>query len=141
MIIAMMIQPMRGHCGRDHMVVWIYSYLWNQCLSQLTLWVQTPLRLDVLYTTLCDKVCQWLATGQWFSPDTSVSSTNKTDCQNITELLLRTIKPTNLTPDGCKQKCYFLIWLESMLEYLSWHYYLSVVNDHKYLDLGWNNGN
>jgi hypothetical protein len=22
----------------------------------------------VLYTTLCDKVCQWLATGRWFSP-------------------------------------------------------------------------
>jgi hypothetical protein len=21
-------------------------------------------------TTLCDKVCQWLATGRWFSPDT-----------------------------------------------------------------------
>jgi hypothetical protein len=28
----------------------------------------------VLDTTLCDKVCQWLATGQWFSPDTPVSS-------------------------------------------------------------------
>jgi hypothetical protein len=27
-------------------------------------------------TTLCEKVCQWLATGRWFSP---VSSTNKTD--------------------------------------------------------------
>jgi hypothetical protein len=22
--------------------------------------------------TLCDKVCQWLATGQWFSPGTLV---------------------------------------------------------------------
>jgi hypothetical protein len=30
----------------------------------------------VLDTTLCDKVCQWLAAGHWFSP---VSSTNKTD--------------------------------------------------------------
>ena len=25
-------------------------------------------------------VCQWLVTGQWFSPGTPVSSTNKTDC-------------------------------------------------------------
>jgi hypothetical protein len=25
----------------------------------------------------CDKVWQWLATGQWFSPSTPVSSTNK----------------------------------------------------------------
>jgi hypothetical protein len=28
---------------------------------------------------LCDKVCQWPATGRWFSPGTPVSSTNKTD--------------------------------------------------------------
>ena len=46
-------------------------------------------RRDVLDTTLCDKVCQWLATGQWFSLGTSVSSTNKTDSQNITEILLK----------------------------------------------------
>jgi hypothetical protein len=29
----------------------------------------------LLDTTLCNKVCQWLAAGRWFSP---VSSTNKT---------------------------------------------------------------
>ena len=34
--------------------------------------------------TLCDKVCQWLATGWWFSPCTPVSSTNKTDRHDIT---------------------------------------------------------
>jgi hypothetical protein len=33
-------------------------------------------------------VYQWLVTGQWFSPDTPVSSTNKTDCHDITEILL-----------------------------------------------------
>jgi len=43
----------------------------------------------VLYTTLCDKVCQWLVTGRWFSQGTPVSSTNKTDCHNITEILLK----------------------------------------------------
>jgi len=37
----------------------------------------------VLNTTLCDKVCQWLATGQW------VSSTNKTDRCDLTEILLK----------------------------------------------------
>jgi hypothetical protein len=31
----------------------------------------------------------FLAEGQWFSPGTSVSSTNKTDCQDITEILLK----------------------------------------------------
>ena len=39
--------------------------------------------------TLCDKVCQWLATGRYFSPDTPLSSTNKTDCHDITEILVK----------------------------------------------------
>ena len=43
--------------------------------------------LLVLGTTLCDKVCQWLAAGQWVSPCTS--STNKTDRHTITQLLLK----------------------------------------------------
>jgi hypothetical protein len=34
------------------------------------------------------RVCQWLAKGQWFSPCTEVSSTNKTDHHDITEMLL-----------------------------------------------------
>ena len=75
---------------RDLMVVgFTTNYLWNQYLSPLKLWVRTPLRRGVLDTTLYDKVYQWLATGRWFSPGTPVSSTNKTDCQNITEILLK----------------------------------------------------
>jgi hypothetical protein len=54
-------------------------HLCNQCLSPLKLCVRTPLRWGILDTTLCDTVCQWLAAGQWFSPGTQVSSTNKTD--------------------------------------------------------------
>jgi hypothetical protein len=42
----------------------------------------------VLDTILCDKVCQWLAAGQWFSPGTPVSFTNKTDRNDITEIFL-----------------------------------------------------
>jgi hypothetical protein len=34
-------------------------------------------------------VCQWLATGLWFSPSPLVSSTNKTDRYHITEILLK----------------------------------------------------
>ena len=63
---------------------WIYNYLCNQWLSPLTLWV----RLGVLDTTFSDEVCQWLVTGQWFSPGTPVFSTNKTDHHDITEILL-----------------------------------------------------
>ena len=36
-----------------------------------------------------DQVCQWLAMGQWFSPAPPVSSTNKTDRHDITEILLK----------------------------------------------------
>jgi hypothetical protein len=44
---------------------------------------------------IIDKVCQWLATGRWFSPDTPVSSTNKTDRHDIAEIVFYTI---NLRP-------------------------------------------
>jgi hypothetical protein len=47
---------------------WIYNYLCNQCLSSLIFWVRISIRARC--TTLCDKVCQWLATGRWFSPGT-----------------------------------------------------------------------
>ena len=76
---------------------WIYTYLCNQCLSPLMLWVRISIR--VRCTTLCDKVCQWLPTCRWFSPGTPVSSTNKTDCHDIAEILLKVplnnIKQTN----------------------------------------------
>jgi hypothetical protein len=53
------------------------------------------------YTTLCDKVCQWHKTGQWFSLGTLVSSTSKTDHHYITEILLKVNhhKPTNQPKD------------------------------------------
>jgi hypothetical protein len=45
------------------------------------------------------KNCQWLATGRWFSPGLPVSSTIKTDCHDIAEIVLKvalnTIKPIN----------------------------------------------
>ena len=47
------------------------------------------LRQGVLDTTLCDKVCQWLVTGGWFSSGTLVSSTNKTDHHDITKIFLK----------------------------------------------------
>ena len=60
------------------------------------------LRRGVLDTTLCDKVCQWIAAGRWFSPGTTVSSTNKTDRHDIDEILLKvalnTITLTHNTP-------------------------------------------
>ena len=93
---------------------WIYNYLCNRCLLPLMFWVQILIR--VRCTTLCDKVCQWLAAGWWFSPGTPVSSTNKTDCHNIAEILLKvalnTIKQTNnllLIQAHVCQSCFYLI--------------------------------
>jgi hypothetical protein len=68
---------------------WIYNYLCNRCLSPLVLWVRIQLRRGVLGTSLCDQFCHLLAAGWWFSPSTLVSSTNKTDGHDITEILLK----------------------------------------------------
>ena len=65
----------------------MYSYLCNQCPSSLMLWVRISIRARC--ATLCDKVCQWLATYRWFSRSPSVSSNNKTDRHDIAEILLK----------------------------------------------------
>ena len=41
---------------------WVYRYLCNQYLSPLMLWIRISIRAGC--TTLCDKVCQWLATNR-----------------------------------------------------------------------------
>jgi hypothetical protein len=47
---------------------WIYNYLCNQCLSQLSCELEARSWQDEFDTTWCDKVSQWLVAGQWFSP-------------------------------------------------------------------------
>ena len=46
-------------------------------------------------TTICDKVCQLLATDRWFSPGPLASSTNTTDCHDITDILLNIFNEVN----------------------------------------------
>jgi hypothetical protein len=41
-----------------------------------------------------DKVYQLLAHGQWFSPGTPASSTTKTGCHDIVEILLKVVLNT-----------------------------------------------
>ena len=85
-----------GSCPLSH-GSWIYNNLCNQYLSPLMVWVRISIRARC--TTLSDQDCQWLATGLWFSPGPPVSSTNKADRHDITEILLKvalnTIKQTN----------------------------------------------
>jgi hypothetical protein len=75
-----------SYCG------WIYNYLCNQCLSPLT---NPRSWRGVLDRKVCDKVCLWLAAGRWFSP---VSSTNKTDRHDITEISLKVALNTITKP-------------------------------------------
>ena len=46
---------------------------------------------SILNIILCNKVCQLLTVDLWFSPSTTVSSTNKTDSHVITEILFSAI--------------------------------------------------
>ena len=45
--------------------------------------------VSLIDTILFDRVCQWLATGQWFSPSTPVSSTINTDLHDIDVILFK----------------------------------------------------
>ena len=77
-------------------IIWIYNYLCNQCLSPRKMWVRSSLMARC--TTWCDEVCQWLAAGRWFSPGNQVS-TYKTARHDIIEILLKVaLNTTTLTP-------------------------------------------
>ena len=57
----------------------VFLLQWKSCEFESRSW------RSVLDKTLCDKVGRWLASDRWFSPGTPVSSTNETDCHDITE--------------------------------------------------------
>ena len=82
----------RGRRGGDRMVV---GFTTTYVISVYHYWCCEFESRSVQ----CNKVCQWLATGRWFSSGPTVSSTNKTDCHDITEILLKvalnTIKQAN----------------------------------------------
>ena len=78
--------PITQEYRGSHGCGWIYNYICNQCLSLLIRCQLEPHSWwDVLDTTLCDKVCQCLAT----SLCNPVASTNKADRHDITVILLK----------------------------------------------------
>ena len=91
------------------------------------LWVWFQLKRGVLDTTLCDKVCQWHAAGQWFSPGTQISS-NKTDCHHITEILLKvTLSIITLTSISiCWFQNCFVRWAFTDCKYSIFHLILYI---------------
>ena len=93
---------------------WIYNYLCNQCLSPLMLWVRISIRARC--TTLCDNICQWLATCWWLSPGPPVSSTNKTDRHDTNWNIVESgVKHHQTNKQTNKQTTYFIISLSTLL--------------------------
>jgi hypothetical protein len=84
------------YMGRHRMVV---GFTTNYAISAYHHWCcefESRSGRDVQHYAI---KCQWLATGRWFSSGPTVSSTNKTDRHDITEIWLKvalnTIKQTN----------------------------------------------
>ena len=87
----------RGRRGRDRMEVGFTITYAISAYSPLMLRVRISIRARC--TTWCDKVCQWLATGRWFSPSPPVSSTNKTSLFLSIWLSVRpSVRPTSIHP-------------------------------------------
>jgi hypothetical protein len=95
----------------------------------------------LLDTTLCDKVCQWLTTGRWFSPVTPVSSTNKTDHHDLTEILLKVkLSIINLTTSNKDHNSSEIAFIGRRLEKLEhiWHTIHPIRLYRTYLTTAWN---
>ena len=56
------------HNNTSEYMVYLNLYL----KTPLMLWIWISFRRGELDTILCDKGCQWLATGRWFSPSTPI---------------------------------------------------------------------
>jgi len=69
----------RGRRGHDRMVVGLTTTCAISAYHHYSGEFKSHSWRGVLDTTLCDKVCQRLATGQWFSLSTPVTYINKTD--------------------------------------------------------------
>jgi hypothetical protein len=86
---------------------WIYNYQCNQSLSPLMLWVRTPLRWGILNTTLCDKSLSVTCGRSVVFSGYAGFTINKTDCHDITEILLKVALNTKTKPNQKKNTIYF----------------------------------
>jgi hypothetical protein len=77
----------RGRRGRDRMVVGFTTTYAINIYHDLSCEFESHSWRAALNTTLCDKVCQWLAKGWRLHP---VSITNKADRHDITETITLT---------------------------------------------------
>jgi hypothetical protein len=108
---------------------YIYSFIYASSLK-----LGIPLRRGVLDTTLCDKVCQWLATGRLFSLDIPVSITNKTDHHGMAETLLKVALNTINQTKPNKNEHYWICFItfstrRTHLYQLSHHHDMYVIQE------------
>ena len=105
-----------GRCCRDHMLPVQSVPMTTKVRSS------NPVHGKVIFdTTLCDKVCQWLARGLWFSLCTPVFSTNKTDSRynwNIVESGVTRHKQNHTKPTGL----YLWLGMKKYLVYLCFYF-------------------
>ena len=69
----------------------IYNYLCNQCIPPTKVVSSNPTHGEVysIQHYAIKFVSDLRQTGLWFSPGILISSTNETDCHDITEILLK----------------------------------------------------
>ena len=92
----------RAWRGCDHMVVRFATIYAISAYHHWCCELESHSWRGVLDITFCDQVCKWIATGRWFSLGTPVSSTDKTDRHDITEILLKAALNTiTLTLNMC----------------------------------------
>ena len=89
----------KGLRGRYRMVV---GFTTTSAICDYQQFKQRSYRC-VIDTTVCDQVCQWLTTYQWYPLSPQFFSTNKTNSHDKTEILLKVALIKHHTPNQPKQ--------------------------------------
>ena len=100
---------------------WIYNYLCNQCLLPLKLWIRTPFMARWPQYIMWSSLSETCERSVVFSGYSLVSSTNKTDRHNITEILLK-VALNNIHQTICQRLILFVFPI-----YWFWAYLKKVI--------------
>jgi hypothetical protein len=99
-----------GSRDRDHMLIGFATSFATSAYHHQSCDFESRSSRGALDTTLHDKVCQLLASGRWFSPGPPVSSTNRIDHYDITEIIVESgVKHHNPGPYSMQERIFLLI--------------------------------
>jgi len=116
---------------------WSVSFTWVQlCHQYVSCKFEPRSWRGVLDTTLCDKVCQWLATGQWFSPSTPGFSTNKIYLNDIAEIVLK-VALNIITPSYCVLKLLLFFVLVVLVTIQNLNFSIPYISSSMIVDERW----